>query len=126
MYSLLIAGQPEDVTSLYSSKSSLKHIGKELDAMISVAKAAREKSLDAFKAAVHEHSLILTSDALISHHLEKLYENMFESNLLKIIAPYSAVEVTFIAKLINLTEDMVSSIHMFDVLISGDFCIHIW
>ena len=45
---------------------------------------------------------------LISHNLEELYGNMFESNLLKIIQPYSNVELVHIAKLIKLPVDQVS------------------
>ena len=81
--------------------------------MKAVAVAARAKSLDAFKAAIELHSSTLTGDELISHHMDKLYESMFESNLLKIIYPYSAVEVSHVAKLINLPEDIVCSITLF-------------
>ena len=80
--------------------------------MKAVAIAARAKSLDAFKSAIELHSTVLTSDELISHHMDRLYENMFESNLLKIISPYSAVEVSHVAKLINLPEEVVS-VHCF-------------
>lgn len=91
----------------------MKHVCVELEAMKAVAVAARAKSLDAFKAAIELHSSTLTGDELISHHMDKLYESMFESNLLKIIYPYSAVEVSHVAKLINLPEDIVCSITLF-------------
>ena len=44
----------------------------------------------------------LQGDVLVSHHLSLLYETMLESNLLKIIEPFSCVELSRVAELINL------------------------
>lgn len=44
----------------------------------------------------------MKNDHLIAHNLDKLYDKMFESNLLKIINPYSVVEISHVAKRINL------------------------
>ncbi len=52
----------------------------------------------------------LRTNHLISHNLDELYANMFESNLLKIIQPYSNVELTHIAHLINLPVEQVSNV----------------
>lgn len=41
-------------------------------------------------------------DPLIKHHLGLLYENLLESNLIKIIQPYSCVEISHVAMLIKL------------------------
>lgn len=113
--SKILAGVPEDVNGLFSTKAGMKYIGVELDAIIAVSKAALAKSLDLFKSVITEHEAVLKGDHLISHHIDKLYEGMFESNLLKILSPYSAVEVAHVAGLINLPDYIVSSaslIHM--------------
>ena len=44
----------------------------------------------------------LADDALIKNHLGKLYEQLLESNLIKIIQPFSCVEIAHVAKLIKL------------------------
>jgi len=44
----------------------------------------------------------LQSDVLVSHHLALLYEKMLDANLLKIIEPFSCVELSRVAQLINL------------------------
>lgn len=79
----------------------------EVEAMVAVAKAAKERSLEAFQTAVAVHSDKLRKDDLIAHHLDVLYERMLDTNLLKIIQPFSAVQVTHVAKLINLPEAQV-------------------
>jgi 26S proteasome regulatory subunit N6 len=53
------------------------------------------------------HSAELKSDELISHHLDILYDQMLEGNLLKIIHPFSCVEISHVAKLIKMPEAMV-------------------
>jgi len=49
----------------------------------------------------------LQSDDLISHHLDLLYDKMLETNLLKLIHPFSCVELTHVANLIQLPEETV-------------------
>jgi 26S proteasome regulatory subunit N6 len=43
----------------------------------------------------------------VSHHLSLLYDNMLDSNLLKIIAPFSRVELVRVAELISLPQPLV-------------------
>lgn len=74
-----------------------------------------------------KYGAYLKSDDLIAHHLDLLYDKMLEANLLKIIHPYryivkyylcktlcncsfylsSSVEISHVAKLINLPEAQV-------------------
>jgi len=100
----ILNNTPEEVAPLLSGKYGLKHGGPHIDAMLAVAKAAKSKSLEDYKKAVEEHSVILKSDDLIAHHIDLLYEKMLESNLLKIIHPYSCVEISYVAKKMNLPE----------------------
>eukprot|EP01038_Epipyxis_sp_PR26KG_P005073 gene5073-7079_t len=94
----------DEVPSILSSKIGMKHAGIELEAMAAIAKSAKIRSLEDFKHAVEKYGQYLKNDDLIAHHLDVLYEKMLESNLLKIIHPYSTVEINYVAKLINLPE----------------------
>lgn len=93
---------PKEVASLMSSKMGLKHAGVELEAMMAISKAVSARSLEDFEEAVKVHKDQLETDDLIKHHLASLYEKMFESNLVKIITPFSSVEIEHVAKLINM------------------------
>lgn len=55
-----------------------------------------------------KYEVYLKRDDLISHHLDLLYDKMLEANLLKIIFPYSSVEIAHVAKRINLPEPQVT------------------
>mmetsp|Transcript_17513 Transcript_17513/g.29535 ORF Transcript_17513/g.29535 Transcript_17513/m.29535 type:complete len:512 (-) Transcript_17513:111-1646(-) len=96
-----------EVPALLSSKHGMKHAGVELEAMGAIAKAAKVRSLEDFQTAVSKYGAYLKNDALINHHLDKLYDRMLEANLLKIIYPYSNVEISHIASKINLPEAQV-------------------
>ncbi len=98
---------PKEVFSLLNSKMGLKHSGPGLEALHAIAKAVKERSLEGFETAVKAHEQELKTDDLISHHLDKLYERMFENNLIKIITPFSSVEIAHVAKLINMTVPVV-------------------
>eukprot|EP00606_Chrysophyceae_sp_TOSAG23-5_P000174 GSChrysophyteH2.ASY1.ANO1.241.1 assembled CDS len=91
-----------EAEALFSSKAGLKYTGAPMEAMHAVANAVKARSLEDFETAVKAHSEHLHTDDLISHHLTSLYDSMFEANLLKIIFPFSSVEIAHVAKLINL------------------------
>jgi 26S proteasome regulatory subunit N6 len=97
-----------EVPSLLASKMATKFLGSgDLEAMSRIASAAKAKSLESFRKVTEEYSEYLHSDPLIAHNLDILYDKMLESNLLKIIHPYSVVEIEHIAKLINMTQAQV-------------------
>lgn len=66
--------------------------------MKAVASAASDRSLSAFEAALTKHKAELTDDAIIRNHLGHLYDNLMESNLVKIIEPYSVVQIDHVAQ----------------------------
>jgi len=103
----ILNNTPEEVAPLLTGKYGLKHGGPHIDAMLAIAKAAKSKSLEEYKKAVVEHGNVLKSDDLTAHHIDLLYEKMLESNLLKIIHPYSCVEISYVSQKINLPEALI-------------------
>eukprot|EP00602_Paraphysomonas_sp_CaronLab_P012908 CAMPEP_0185040226 /NCGR_PEP_ID=MMETSP1103-20130426/38029_1 /TAXON_ID=36769 /ORGANISM="Paraphysomonas bandaiensis, Strain Caron Lab Isolate" /LENGTH=473 /DNA_ID=CAMNT_0027579435 /DNA_START=20 /DNA_END=1441 /DNA_ORIENTATION=- len=101
----ILGGHPSEVPTILSGKHGLKYSGSnnaDLEAMTAVADAAKKRSLEDFEETVVKYSALLKSDDLISHHLDLLYDQMLESNLLKIIHPFSCVEISHVAKLIKM------------------------
>lgn len=98
-----------DVHTIISSKQGLKYAGTATEAMQAVAKAAQDRSLDAFEKALRDFKEELQDDTLISAHMKRLYEQLLENNLLKIIEPFECVEIARIAELINLPINVVEN-----------------
>lgn len=95
---------PDDITSIIEGKLAQRYAGRDIDAMKAVAKAHEERSLEQFEIALKEYKGELSNDAIIRNHLSALYDTLLEQNLLRIIEPYSRVELSHIAKLVRQPE----------------------
>lgn len=92
----------EDVDSLMTSKHAIRYAGKNLDAMKAVARAHNNRSLEEYEQALSSYRYELGSDRFIASHLRRLYDSMLEQNLIKVIEPFSRVEITHVAKMVGL------------------------
>ena len=70
--------------------------------MKAIAEAYKKRSLYEFKQVLEKYKEQLVDDPTINSQLNSLYENLVQQNLLKIIEPYSRVQLEFIAKQIDL------------------------
>lgn len=102
LLSKIASGQAAEVTHLMNSKNGLKYAGIDLNALATIAHAHEVRSLEDFQAARSTYGPQLTVDPLMARHLDYLYDKLLDANLLKIIEPYSVVEVAFVATLIKL------------------------
>ena len=91
----------DDVDAIIQNKLSKRYAGPNLDAMKAVALAHKNRSLTQFEKALRDFQPQLSADPIIRNHLSSLYDTLLESNLLKIIEPYSRVEIDHIANLVN-------------------------
>ncbi|KAJ8611463.1 hypothetical protein MRB53_037982 [Persea americana] len=92
----------DDVNSLMTSKNAIKYAGKNLDAMKAVARAHSNRSLEEYEQALHDYRYELGSDRFIARHLRRLYDSMLEQNLIKVIEPFSRVEISHVAEMVGL------------------------
>ncbi|KAF2101631.1 PCI-domain-containing protein [Rhizodiscina lignyota] len=92
----------DDVNNIMTSKQALKYAGKNLDAMKAVARAHTNRSLEEYERALSDYPYELGTDRFIASHLRKLYDAMLEQNLVKVIEPFSRVEIEHIAKMVGL------------------------
>ncbi|KAK4043562.1 hypothetical protein C8A01DRAFT_12939 [Parachaetomium inaequale] len=97
----------DDVNQLMTSKQALKYAGQSLEAMKAIARAHSNRSLEEYERALAAYKYELGSDAFIRNHLRRLYDAMLEQNLIKVIEPFSRVEINHIAKMVGLDTQQV-------------------
>ncbi|KAL4854038.1 26S proteasome non-ATPase regulatory subunit 11 [Chlorella vulgaris] len=98
----IMSGDASDVSAISSSKGGIKYAGADVDAMRVVAKAYQDRSLQGFQATLQSYSRQLSDDPIVHSHLSALYDTLLEQNLVRLIEPFSRVEIAHIASLINL------------------------
>jgi 26S proteasome regulatory subunit N6 len=104
----VMANRPQEAKSLASSKAGVKYQGPDLDMILAVAKALEARSLTEFEGVLGKYQAQL-QDPVLMHHLTALNETLLEQNLLRIVEPFSRVEVTHVAHLIKLPLDRVQT-----------------
>ncbi|KAL2136694.1 hypothetical protein VTI74DRAFT_2105 [Chaetomium olivicolor] len=97
----------DDVNQLMTSKQALKYAGQSLEAMKAIARAHANRSLEEYERALAAYKYELGSDAFVRNHLRRLYDAMLEQNLIKVIEPFSRVEIDHIAKMVGLDTQQV-------------------
>uniref|UniRef100_A0A8D0GYI6 Proteasome 26S subunit, non-ATPase 11 n=1 Tax=Sphenodon punctatus TaxID=8508 RepID=A0A8D0GYI6_SPHPU len=90
----IMLNTPEDVQALVSGKLALRYAGRQTEALKCVAQASKNRSLDDFKKALKDYKVELRDDPIINTHLGKLYDNLLEQNLIRVIEPFSRVQVS--------------------------------
>jgi len=98
----IMLNSQDDVASLMASKHALKYAGPSLDAMRAIATAHTHRSLEEYEQALHAYRAQLGADVFVRSHLRKLYDAMLEQNLVKVIEPFSRVEIAHVAKMVGL------------------------
>ncbi|PWN94947.1 PCI-domain-containing protein [Tilletiopsis washingtonensis] len=92
---------PDDVAALVDGKMASKYGGRDVGAMKAVAEAHEKRDLQAFEEALRSYKEELSNDPIIRTHLAALYDTLLEQNLLRLIEPYSRVEIEHVAGLVR-------------------------
>lgn len=69
--------------------------------MKAIAAAHQNRSLGEFEGALKEWKEELSNDPIIRSHLAALYDTLLEQNLVRIIEPFSRVEIAHVADLVG-------------------------
>merc|ERR1712183_872471 len=101
LLSKVMLGHAADVQQLVQGKASA-HSGPDVDAMCEISLAQKNRSLHDLEEVLGKRAEVLSGDVVVTTHLKDLLESTFAENLLRLIEPFSVVEVTHVAKLINL------------------------
>eukprot|EP00912_Choanoflagellata_sp_UC4_P001347 UC4_evm2s832 len=97
----IMLNTPEDVSSIVSGKLVLRYRSSEVEAMQAVAACCKNRSLEEYEKVLQRFENQLQKDILIKSHLERMYDIMLEANLLRIVEPFSRVEIEHVATKIN-------------------------
>ena len=99
--SKIVGDHLDEVNNVVLSKQGKDYYGKEVEALRSIEEAVREKSIRLLKENIEKNSEYF-KDPIIKYHINNLHNDLLEKNLIKIIKPYSVVEIDFVAKSIGL------------------------
>jgi len=99
--SKIVGDHIEEVNNVVLSKQGKDYLGKEVDALRSIESAVKEKSIRLLKENIEKNQEYF-KDPIIRYHINNLHNDLLEKNLIKIIKPYSVVEIDFVAKSIGL------------------------
>lgn len=102
-------------SGIITGKMAQKYQGRDIDAMKAVANAHKNRSLSDFQKSLDTYKqgtspsppvavidIELIADPIIRAHFTSLYDNLLEQNLLRIVEPFSRVEVAHVAALVGL------------------------
>ncbi|CBY09159.1 unnamed protein product [Oikopleura dioica] len=100
----IMNNKEEEVSNLLTAKLAFKYKGPEIDAMKEICQASADRDVHKLEAAFVKYQPQLSDDTVVQEHLVSLKSNLLEKNLMRLIEPYSRVEISKIAKLIDLDE----------------------
>jgi 26S proteasome regulatory subunit N6 len=95
-----IEKEQADAVNVNTSKGAF--ISRDLDAVLAISKAYQHRSLKEFESTLETFKKEIEHDPLIQTHLRCLYDSLLEKNLVKIIEPYSKVELDHLAQVLSL------------------------
>jgi len=100
--SKIMGGMIEDVNAIILGKHARNYYGVEVEALKAITEAVKDKSVASLKLNISKYEKVLLNDQIIVHHLVNLQNELLEKNLIKIIQPYSVVEIEFVTNSIGL------------------------
>lgn len=101
-YTTTLTFQKEDVSVLLGGKLAVQYTHENLASMRAIANAYQKSSLRELNEVLQKYKSDLDKDTVINRHLKQLYQKLLEENLLRLVKPYSQVELSHIAELIEL------------------------
>jgi len=104
MLSKIMNNVPQACNHITASKNGLKYKGSDIEALVAVADAHKGRSLKKFEALLDKYEKELRQEKIIAWHLSDLNETLLEQNILRILEPFSRVELTHVAELMELPE----------------------
>lgn len=103
----IMCSQSDDVMTLTSGPNGVKYLCDDLVALRAVASCHKNRSLKDFEEALIKYAKQLEGDPIVKLHITALNEEMLEQNILRILEPFSRVEISHVAHLMDLPVERV-------------------
>jgi len=97
----------DECKNIVQGKLALKYQGRPIESILAVAKSCKEGTVIGFKKTLSQYEDELAQDPIITAHIENLYDQLLEKNLLRLVESYSKVQISRIAELIELPSEVV-------------------
>lgn len=97
----------EELAAVLVMKNVLEYVGRDIDALREVAHAYKQRDTHAFNKVLEEYKAELMDDRVVQRHLSELYDQLLQKHMLKVIEPYSRVQIGHVASLLNLAPQQV-------------------
>lgn len=107
LLSLIMSNKVDEVSSILGQRNVMKYTGREVDAMRAAAQMYKKRNLHEFQKVTTDYKAEFEADPIVASHLAALYDAMLEQHLLRVIEPYSHVQITHISKKVGLPEDTI-------------------
>lgn len=101
----IMSEQLDDINNIILGKQGQKYYGPQIEALKSIEGAVREKSVLKLQDNIEKNKGIFLKDEFLAHHLQNLHNELLEKNLIKIIEPYSHVEIEYVTGSIGLPQN---------------------
>lgn len=95
--------------SLQNSKNAIVQKNTQIETMLEIARASEAKSLHDLLDVIEKRKDDLNADPVVASNVKNLINSLEEQHLLRIVKPYSAVQLSRIAELIHLDVEQVEA-----------------
>lgn len=106
--SKIIAKKWDEIGVVLKNKNTLRHLNDDIiKVLFRVRDACSNRDLKSYSDVLLQYSEQIQSDSFVCAHLQYLYDILLESNIIKIIEPYSIIKIGFIADVLGFEVDVV-------------------
>lgn len=95
--------------TIINGKGGIKYAGIDVEAMRAVADVYKKRDLHALEAVLTKYNKQLSADPMVVTHLGDLKDALLEQNLIRLIEPFSRVQIKHVAVLIAMAAPVVEA-----------------
>lgn len=108
LLTIVITGRNKEMTPLLAAKNRQRFINHMEIVMIQkISNCYKKSSVVDFERLLVDYRQVIMMDPVLQQEVHRLYEALLERNIIRLLQPYSVVEMKFIAEKLSLPQDKV-------------------